>query len=156
MEYILPITIGIIQSTFFSKLGNDLYKVDGDDLQYGNFLWCDNIVDSEEKKICEGKQKIENDKTIQTMSENTKRRTKKFIFMSLSAIVLFVMIFKLKTTREVQFGVCFGSLLMLMYSLYETWSSMGEMLKLLILGGSLLILLYGAANSGSFLVTALD
>jgi predicted histidine transporter YuiF (NhaC family) len=131
MEYFMPVSVGLIQVFFFSKLANKLF----DEKDKQNCLELDFKTD--EYKKCQKK----NDE------KNEKRDSKKFIFMIAVATIVFIIVSQLNTTNDVKFGTGLGAFFMIIYALFMNWSQMNETMKLGVLGTTFCILLYGASKT---------
>jgi hypothetical protein len=133
MENFIPVSIGLIQVFFFSKLANKLFdkrnKRDCHKLKY----------DTPEYEQC---YKLDDE-------ERDKKDTNKFIFMMAVATVIFVVVSQLDTTNDVKFGTGLGAFFMIVYALFMHWTHMNETMKLTVLGTSLCVLLYGASKTST-------
>lgn len=135
MDYFLPISIGLMQVFFFSKLADNLF----DNKNTQNCFELEVNQNNKEYKKCLEKNQEEMNKT----------NSKKFIFMLTIATIIFIIISQIQTTDNVKFGTGFGALIMIYYALIMQWSQMNETVKLTVLGSSLCILLYGSSKANT-------
>ena len=111
----------MIQVFFFKELTDNLFKnkeINCYDLKYS----------TPEYKQCHKSNDEENNIFL----------TRKFIFMMIMAILIFIIITKINMSNNDKYGIGLGALFMIFYALCMHWTKMN---KILILGTSLLILL---------------
>jgi hypothetical protein len=126
MDYIFPLSIGVLEVFFFSKLADQIFDQNAPICNYK----------MRDYKQCIDKRSLILDKTT----------NKKFIFLLVVATVIFFVISKVDTPKYVRNGTGLGSLFMIIYALFMNWPTMNETYRLVTLGISLAILIYGAAT----------